>query len=184
MAEHGEGGGGGGGFVEKYLMPIAHMGEAAWHMGGHAAEHAFQHAGATAQEASAIAGTASPLFKALPYVGAALGGGQAAYHGYEMMQHTDQAQGSYANNEFYTEMGEATLGAGGAVASFCPPAALYLGAGELALNGLGALSGAVLGDDYSFSAGSVVGGIEHGIADAGAAIGGAASSAWDTVTSW
>ncbi|MCE9574194.1 MAG: hypothetical protein K8W52_13690 [Deltaproteobacteria bacterium] len=163
MAEHE--GGGAGGFLEKYILPAAHVAE-------HFAEPLMH------------SGVGATVGKALPFLGAAIGGGQAAYHGYEMMQHTDQAQGSYANNEFYTEMGEATLGGAGAAASFCPPAALYLGAGELALNGLGALSGAVLGDDYSFSAGSVVGGIEHGVADAGAAIGGAASSAWDTVTSW
>jgi hypothetical protein len=188
MAEHDggghEGGGHEGGFWEKYVLPVAHAGAAAWEVGGHAAQHAFEHVGLSAGEAGAIAGTTGTVAKALPYLGMGIGLGQAGYHGYEMMQHTDQSDGSYSNNEFYTEMGEATLGGAGAVASFCPPAALYLAGGELALNGLGAASGAIFGDDYSFSAGSVVGGIEHGVHDAAVGIGQGASAAWDAASDW
>ena len=97
----------------------------------------------------------------VPGLGVAAGAMTAVGHGYEAYQARGEIDKGYQNNNFWTESGNATLGAAGAAASFCPPAALYLGAGQLALDGAGALAGAIGGEKYRFSAGSVVGGAEH-----------------------
>jgi len=182
-----EGGHEEGSWWEKYAIPAGHAAVGAWEAGGEHLVKAFEGAGASAHAAESMAGMASPAVKAIPYVGAALGTGQALYHGNEMLKHTDQADGGYANNQFYTEMGEATLGGAGAVASFCPAASLYLGAGELAVNGLGWASGKLFGDEYGFSAGSVVGAAEHGVKDAAQWVGNGgvqrtAGAAYDAVS--
>ena len=104
----------------------------------------------------------------LPWVGTGIGVGQFGYHAHEAANTEDN--GSYFNNEHWNHVGEASLGAVGAAASWCPPAALYLGGGELATDALGWASGKV-GDginntfgthlDTHFTAGSVVGETEH-----------------------
>ena len=106
--------------------------------------------------------------KYLPWVGTGIGVGQFGYHAHEAANTEDN--GNYVNNQHWNQVGEASLGAIGAAASWCPPAALYLGAGEIATDALGwgagmtgeginSLFGTNL--DLGFSAGSMVGGIEH-----------------------
>ena len=164
MGEHGGGGheGEGGGHHEAPLWERL----LGW---GNAGVHAVEKKGLELMhEVPALEHSAHVLHKYLPYVGTAVGVGQFGYHAHEAANTPDN--GSYTNNEHWTHTGEATLGAAGAAASWCPIAAAYLGGGELALDGLGAGMGWV-GDkinknfhtdlDLHFTAGSVVGGIEH-----------------------
>jgi hypothetical protein len=113
--------------------------------------------------------TGKVVAEKLPFIGAAIGGGSALYHSHEAANTADNGTWG-SHNEHWNHVGEATLGGASAAASFCPPAALYLGAGELAANGLGAASGAVGNGinhlfgthlDTGFSAGSLVGQAEH-----------------------
>jgi len=96
----------------------------------------------------AVAGVAEPIMHgaggalataghAIPLVGAGIGAVQAVGHGIAAYN----SQG----NERWDHIGSAVLGGVGGALSFCPPAAAYLGAGELGWNagvaGTGALTG-------------------------------------------
>ena len=142
------------------MNPLAHVKHAAWELTQEGLKDTYKEFGNTAGVAAQEAKMASPLAKAMPFVGAGIGAAQFGYHGYEAYQHRDEINGGYADNEFWKNTGEATLGGAGAIASFCPPAALYLGAGELALNTVGGIAGAI-NPKYGFSAGSAVGAAEH-----------------------
>jgi hypothetical protein len=124
-----------------------------------------------------------------PFMGALAGTSQAIGHGIEASRHTDQIDAGYQNNQFWTESGKATWGAASALASANPVAGLYVGGAKLGLDLLGGASG-LIGDginavagthlDTGFSAGSVVGGIEHLAYDGGrAAVNGVTSAASD-----
>ena len=76
----------------------------------------------TAHVAGGIAEAAGAHTRAIPYVGAAIGLVQAAYHGYQ----ATQTEG----DERWDHIGAATLGALGAI----PAVGAYVGAGELGWN--------------------------------------------------
>lgn len=133
----------------------------------------------------------------MPGLGVAAGSMQAIGHGIEAARHVDEIDGGYQNNQFWTETGNATLGAANAIAALDPTgiSSLYVGGTQALLDGAGWLSGTLLGEDYRFSAGSAVGALEHGIFDTGQAIGegamalgsgigNAASGAWNAVSDW
>jgi len=144
---------------------------------------------------------------AMSGLGIAGGAMQFLGHGAEALQHTDQIDAGYQNNQFWTEAGNATLGGANALAALDPTgvASLYVAGTQMALDGIGTVAGWI-NPDWGFSAGSAIGGAEHLIFDSGQAlaagaskawdatsdfassavdsIGSAASSAWDTVTSW
>ena len=109
------------------------------------------------------------LAASTPGLGVAAGAMTAVGHGVEAYRHRDEIDGGYQNNQFWTETGYATFGAANALAALDPTgiASLYVGGTQLALDGLGALSGAVLGEDYRFTSGSAVGAAEHLAFDSG-----------------
>ena len=128
------------------------------------------------------------LAAATPGLGVAAGAMQALGHGYEAYTHIDEIDKGYQNNQFWTETGNATLGAANAIAALDPTgiSSLYVGGTQMALDGIGALSGWIGGEDYRVSAGSAIGAAEHlvfdggqalasGVMSAGSAIGGAVS---------
>jgi len=119
-----------------------------------------------------------------PGIGIAAGAASAVGHGIEAARHVDEIDGGYQNNQFWTEAGWSTIGAANAIAAADPTglASLYVGGTTFALDGLGALSGAVLGEDYRFSAGSAVGALEHGAFDTGQAIAAGGMAAYDWAT--
>jgi hypothetical protein len=143
---------------------------------------------------------------AMSGLGIAGGAMQFLGHGAEALQHTDQIDAGYQNNQFWTESGNATLGAANAVAAALgPEAQLYVGAVQGGLDLAGDVAGWI-NPDWKFTAGSAVGGAEHlaydsarwvgneasevgssllhGAEDVGSTIASGASSAWDTVSSW
>lgn len=122
---------------------------------------------------------ASAIAPNVPGLGVAAGLAGVAGHGAAAWQHRDEIDGGYQNNQFWNEAGYTTLAGLNAAAALDPTgiSSLYVGAGSLALDGLGALSGAVLGDDYRFNAGSAVGAAEHLVFDTGQAIGQGAMAA-------
>lgn len=120
----------------------------------------------------------------MPGLGVAAGSMQAIGHGIEAARHIDEIDGGYQNNQFWTETGSATLGALSAAAALDPTgvSSLYVGGTQLALDGIGALSGWALGEDYRFTAGSAVGALEHGLFDTGQAIASGGMAAYDWAT--
>lgn len=161
MGEHGnghEGGEHGGG---EHHGPLGLMGHIAHYVGAGAhalhhpaVHHALEHAG---KFGHAVAG---PLGKALPYVGAVAGTAQAGIEGYEAYEAFKE--GGAHSDKAWEKVGGSALGGAGAALSFTPYGAA-LGLGELAVDGLGALSGKVLGEDASFNSAQVVGGAIRGM---------------------
>ena len=100
-------------------------------------------AGQGATAVGAVAGTAQAGIEGYGAYGAFKGGGA----------HGDKA---------WEKVGGSALGGAGAALSFTPYGAA-LGLGELAVDGLGALSGKVLGEDASFNSAQVVGGAIRGM---------------------
>jgi hypothetical protein len=127
--------------AEEFLSPALHA--------AHPLIEAAEGAGGMLGTAGKFAG------KYLPGVGCAMGVGTALHQGYEAIHSSGE--------ERWDHIGNAVMGGAGAVASFCPPAAAYLGAGELAVNGAGAASGALGGP--KFSAGGLVGQGLHSMYD-------------------
>jgi hypothetical protein len=121
-------------------------------------------------------------------VGSLLG---AAGHATEAFaKHYDQADGDYCGNDFYNELGTATLDGADAACDFFDPtgvSGLALGAAELGVDALGTVSGWVgdlVGADTSFSAASAIGGAEHLIHDGAVGIYDGVGAAWDAVSNW
>jgi hypothetical protein len=146
-----------------------------------------QYAGGIGDLASGVLNGAQmiPGLSNMPGIGIAAGAASAVGHGIEAARHVDEIDGGYQNNQFWTEAGWATVGAANAIAAADPTglASLYVGGTTFALDGLGALSGMVLGEDYRFSAGSAIGALEHGVFDTGQAIAAGAVGAYDWATS-
>jgi hypothetical protein len=158
---------------------------------------AGQYAGGLGDMGASVMNTVGMLNPELaastPGLGVAAGGMQMIGHGIEAAKHVDEIDKGYQNNQFWTETGNATLGGANALAALDPTgiSSLYVGGTQLALDGVGALSGAIFGEDYRFSAGSAIGAAEHAVFDTGQAIGqgamavgGALSDGYDAVMSW
>lgn len=153
--EHAGGHGGEGHGPLGFWGHLAHYVGAGSHALHHpAVHHALEHAG---KFGHAVAG---PLGKALPYVGAVAGTAQMGIEGYEAYEAFKH--GGVHNDQAWEKVGGSVLGGAGAALSFTPYGAA-LGLGELAVDGLGALSGKVLGEDASFNSAQVVGGAIRGM---------------------
>jgi hypothetical protein len=166
-----------------------------------------QMAGGAGDMIASAANLATAMGATGPGAGLIGGGAQFIGHGIEALQHTDQIDAGYQNNQFWSEAGNATLGGANALAALDPTgvSSLYVAGTQMALDGIGTVAGWI-NPDWGFSAGSAIGGAEHLIFDSGQAlaagasqawdatsdfagsavdsIGSAASSAWDTVSSW
>ena len=124
--------------------------------------------GDLAAGASGIAPMIPSLAASLPEAGPlGLAGGvaQTLGHGYQAYQNYSdpRTQGQYADNPFWSEVGATGLGLANTAASLDPTgmSSMAVAGGSAAVNGLGALSGRVLGDDYSFTAASALGAGAH-----------------------
>jgi hypothetical protein len=121
--------------------------------------------GASVTNAAAYFGSDTLSEGAGKGLGIAGGVMQAVGHEAEALQHTDQIDKGYQNNQFWTEQGNATLGAANAVASYLgPEAQLYVGAVQGGLDLAGDIAG-MINPDWKFTAGSAIGGAEHAIYD-------------------
>jgi hypothetical protein len=171
----GAGFGGTGSFIGNTMLGLSEISQGQW-------------AGGLGDLGAGIMGGVGMLNPAMaadmPGLGVAAGGMQAVGHGIEAARHVDEIDGGYQNNQFWTETGSATLGAASAIAALDPTgiSSLYVGGTQLALDGLGSLSGWALGDDYRFTAGSAVGALEHGLFDTGQAIASGGMAAYDWAT--
>ena len=136
--------------------------------------HGERAAGLGDMAAGVLTGAAAvpALTKRIPGLGVAAGLSTAVGHGVEAARHVDEIDKGYQNNQFWTNAGDATLGVADAAAALDPTgvSGMAVGATELALDGAGALSGALFGNDYRFTAGSAVGAGEHMLFDTGQAI--------------
>ena len=130
-------------------------------------------------------GLASMVTDSVPYLSTAGNAVSAAGHAMEAYNASDQMNGDWTGNKFWTETGAATLGGINTLASLDPTGISTLtssavqGGVNLLGSGLGWLSGGSLG----FSAASATGATERALWNTGSTVAGGLQSAYNWVTS-
>jgi hypothetical protein len=142
------------------------LGSAANLVGGGSSMREGNYAAGLGDLAAGVGGIA-PMFGLGDAAGLGLAGGvaQTLGHGMQAYQNYNdpKSQGQYADNPFWNEIGATGLGLANTAASLDPTgvSSMAVAGGSALVNGLGAASGRVLGDDYSFSAASALGAGAH-----------------------